>query len=207
MRILVAEDDPVASKILRLTLEQVGHETIMVPNGAAAWQRFSFEPINIVISDWMMPEVDGLQLCRRIRERMDNEYTYFILLTANYAGRDNLSLAMEAGVDDFLTKPLDREVIWMRLRVAERILGYARQIRQLGELLPICSYCKKIRDDGAYWRQFETYIQEHTGSHFSHGVCPECFEQQMAELEAKKKGRQGLSIAPYPKKEAAAEKG
>ena len=207
MKILIAEDDPVASKILRLTLEQVGHEVIVVSNGAAAWEAYLKEQVSVIVSDWMMPELDGLQFCRRVRERADRDYTYFILLTANHARRENLTLAMEAGIDDFLQKPLDREAIWMRLRVAERILSFTRQIRQLGELLPICAFCKKIRDDGTYWKQFEAYIQEHTGSNFSHGVCPECFEQQMAELEAKKKGRQGLSIAPYPKKEAAAEKG
>jgi DNA-binding response OmpR family regulator len=186
MKILIAEDDPVASKILRLTLEQVGHEVIVTQNGTEAWERFVKEPVRLVISDWMMPELDGLQLCRRIREKTESDYTYFILLTANHAGRDNLALATEAGTDDFLQKPLDREAVWMRLRVAERIIAYTRQIRQLAELLPICSYCKKIRDDGAYWLQFEAYIQEHTGSHFSHGVCPECFEQQMHELDSKK---------------------
>jgi sigma-B regulation protein RsbU (phosphoserine phosphatase) len=186
MKILIAEDDPVASKILRLTLEQVGHEAVVVPNGAAAWEQFLREPVAVVVSDWMMPELDGLQLCRRIRERVDRDYTYFILLTANHARRENLAQAMEAGIDDFLQKPLDREAIWMRLRVAERILGFTRQIRQLGELLPICAFCKKIRDDGTYWTQFESYIQEHTGSHFSHGVCPDCFDQQIQELDCKK---------------------
>lgn len=194
MNILVAEDDPVASKILSLTLQQVGHEVIVVPNGAAAWEAFVENPVRLVVSDWMMPELDGLQLCRRIRERMDRDYTYFILLTANHAGRDNLALAMEAGIDDFLQKPLDREAIWMRLRVAERILRFTRQILQLGELLPICSYCKKIRDDDAYWQQFEAYIQEHTGTHFSHGVCPDCFDQQIRELDTKKQ-RSGFSEA------------
>jgi sigma-B regulation protein RsbU (phosphoserine phosphatase) len=197
MKILIAEDDPVASKILRLTLEHVGHEVIVVSDGAAAWQRFLDEPIRIVISDWMMPEVDGLQLCRRIRERSDIEYTYFILLTANHARRENMAVAMEAGIDDFVTKPLDRDTIKMRLRVAERILGYTRQICQLGALLPICAFCKKIREDGAYWQQFEAYIQEHTGSHFSHGVCPECFEQQVRELD-EKKTRPVLSVAAPP---------
>jgi len=195
MKILIAEDDPVASKILRLALEKVGHEVIVVPNGAAAWERFLDEPVRLVVSDWMMPELDGLQLCRRIREQADGEYTYFILLTANHAGRDNLATAMEAGIDDFLQKPLDRDAIWMRLRVAERILGFTRQIRQLGELLPICAYCKKIRDDGTYWQQFEEYIQEHTGSHFSHGVCPECFKGQMDEL-GPKRSRTTLVVTP-----------
>jgi DNA-binding response OmpR family regulator len=173
MKILIAEDDPVASKILRLTLEQVGHEVIVVSNGAAAWEAYLKEQVSVIVSDWMMPELDGLQFCRRVRERADRDYTYFILLTANHARRENLTLAMEAGIDDFLQKPLDREAIWMRLRVAERILSFTRQIRQLGELLPICAFCKKIRDDGTYWKQFEAYIQEHTGSNFSHGVCPD----------------------------------
>ena len=197
MKILIAEDDPVASKILRMTLEQVGHEVIVVANGADAWKRFLEEPVRLVVSDWMMPELDGLQLCRRIRERLEGDYTYFILLTANHAGRENLALAMEAGIDDFLQKPIDREAVWMRLRVAERILGFTRQIRQLGELLPICAFCKKIRDDGAYWKQFEAYIHEHTGSQFSHGVCPQCFEDQMAELD-RKKARSAFSVAASP---------
>jgi CheY-like chemotaxis protein len=187
LKILIAEDDPVASKILRISLEQGGHEVLVVSDGAAAWEKFLETTVQVVVSDWMMPEMDGLQLCRRIRERMDRDYTYFILLTANHARRENLSQAMEAGIDDFLQKPLDREAIWMRLRVAERILGFTRQIRQLGELLPICSFCKKIRDDGTYWKQFECYIQEHTGANFSHGICPDCFEGQMSELEARKR--------------------
>jgi CheY-like chemotaxis protein len=196
MKILIAEDDPVASKILRLTIERAGHEVLTVCDGAAAWNRFLDEPVRVVVSDWMMPEIDGLELCRRIRERTEREYTYFILLTANHAGRENLALAMDAGIDDFLTKPFDRDTIWMRLRVAERILGYTRQIRQLGELLPICAYCKKIRDDGAYWRQFEAYFQEHTGSHFSHGVCPDCFNKEMRELDEKKKSqRPAITVA------------
>jgi CheY-like chemotaxis protein len=183
MKILIAEDDPVASKILRLTLEQVGHEVIVVEDGAAGWDRIVKEPVSVVVSDWMMPELDGLQFCRRIRESVERDYTYFILLTANHARRENLAQAMEAGIDDFLQKPLDREAIWMRLRVAERILAFTRQIKQLGELLPICAYCKKIRDDGTYWKQFESYIQEHTGAHFSHSVCPDCFKKEMDDLD------------------------
>jgi DNA-binding response OmpR family regulator len=198
MKLLIAEDDPVASKILRLTLEQIGHEVIVVADGAAAWERFLEEPVRIVVSDWMMPALDGLQLCRRIRERTATDYTYFILLTANHARRENLSAAMEAGVDDFLTKPVNRDAIWMRLHVAERILRYTHQINQLGQLLPICAYCKKIRDDGAYWQQFETYIHEHTGSRFSHGVCPECYTKEMRELE-KPNPRPALFVPPAPK--------
>jgi DNA-binding response OmpR family regulator len=122
------------------------------------------------------------ELCKRIRGRAKTEYTYFILLTANNTGRDNLRKAMDAGIDDFLTKPLDREAIYMRLRVAERILQFKLRIRQLKELIPICMYCKRVRDDRDYWQQVETYIHHQTGSNFSHGICPDCFNRQLSSL-------------------------
>ena len=98
---------------------------------------------------------------------------------------------MGAGIDDFLTKPLDREAILMRLRVAERILEFTKQIRVLKELIPICMYCKRVRDDSNYWDQVENYIHEHTGSNFSHGICPPCFDKQIGALN-----RAGLTITP-----------
>jgi DNA-binding response OmpR family regulator len=187
MKILIAEDDPVSSKILQLTLENGGHDVIAVTSGQAAWEAFDADPTRVVISDWMMPEMDGLELCGKVRGRPKTDYTYFILLTAIHTGRENLRKAMNAGVDDFLTKPLDREGIMMRLRVAERIIEFTNQIRQLKELIPICMYCKKVRDDSNYWQAVESYIARHTGSSFSHGICPECFEQHVRMLPSEKK--------------------
>jgi CheY-like chemotaxis protein len=189
MKILIAEDEPVSSRILQLTLEHFGHEVIATTDGRQAWERFDADPVRVVVSDWMMPDIDGIDLCRRVRERPKTEYTYFILLTAIHTGRENLQKAMAAGVDDFLTKPLDREAIIMRLRVAERILDFTSQIRTLKELLPICMYCKRVRDDQDYWQQVETYIHTCTGTNFSHGICPECLDQQMHTL-----GRAGLTV-------------
>jgi DNA-binding response OmpR family regulator len=179
MKILIAEDDPVSAKILQFTLENCGHRVVVARDGAEAWDIFNKEPVRAIVSDWMMPELDGLELCQKIRGRPKTDYTYFILLTAIHTGRDNLRKAMEAGVDDFLTKPLDREGIMMRLRVAERIIEFTTQIRQLKELIPICMYCKKVRDDGNYWQAVESYIAQHTGSNFSHGICPDCFERHV----------------------------
>jgi sigma-B regulation protein RsbU (phosphoserine phosphatase) len=192
MKILVAEDDPVSVKILQFTLQHWGHEVLCTANGEEAWQAFDQEPVRVVVSDWMMPGIDGLELCKKIRGRSKTEYTYFILLTANNTGRDNLRLAMDAGIDDFLTKPLDREAIYMRLRVAERILQFTTEIRQLKELIPICMYCKRVRDDRDYWQQVETYIHHQTGTNFSHGICPDCFNRQLSSLP----GRAGFQVAP-----------
>src|SRR4051812_35491251 len=123
-----------------------------------------------------MPRSDGLELCRKIRARTGTEYIYFILLTGNDATQENQATAADAGVDDFLIKPLDLQELWTRLRVAERILRYTTQVRQLEELLPICSYCKKIRDDRNYWQQIEGYIRDRSGSIFSLWVCPDFYQ-------------------------------
>ena len=183
MKILIAEDEPVAAKILQRALESFDHEVVTTVDGHAAWDAFDREPVRIVVSDWFMPGLDGLGLCRKIRERKQTPYTYFILLTSQETGPENYDLATEAGVDDFLTKPLDRPAIRMRLRVAERILRYTTEIRQLKDMIPICSYCRKIRDDDNYWQMVETYINKETGSNFTHGICPACHEKLLEELK------------------------
>jgi len=184
VKILAVEDDTVARMVLRKALDSLGHEVIEASNGEEAWRRLNQEPVRVVVSDWLMPKMDGLELCRQIRARAGAEYLYFILLTGNNATAENQREAAEAGVDDFLTKPLNVEELWRRLRVAERILRYATQVQQLEEMLPICSYCKKIRDDKNYWQQIEGYINQRTGSEFSHSVCPECYNRViLPELE------------------------
>ncbi len=184
MKILAVEDDVVARTVLRQALRRLGHDVIEANDGDDAWDRLQNDPARVVVSDWMMPKSDGLDLCRRIRHRTGAEYIYFILLTGRDATSDNQKEAADAGVDDFLTKPLDFSELWMRLRVAERILRYTTQVRQLEEMLPICSYCKKIRDDKNYWQQIEGYISERTGSDFSHSVCPDCYQRVIVpELE------------------------
>ena len=174
VKILAVEDDAVARAVLRQALRRLGHEVVEAGDGEAAWEVFQTEPVRVVVSDWMMPRADGLDLCQRIRKRAGAEYIYFILLTRREATAENQTAAADAGVDDFLTKPLDLPELWTRLRVAERILRYTTQVRQLEEMLPICSYCKKIRDDQNYWQQLEGYISERTGSDFSHSICPDC---------------------------------
>jgi phosphoserine phosphatase RsbU/P len=181
-RILVVEDDPISSILLKTVLEKLGYETVTAGDGNEAWDEFNMEPVRLIVSDWMMPGMDGLGLCEKVRARPQTLYTYFILLTANRTTPENYALAAAAGVDDFLTKPLDREAIRMRLGVAERILKYTAEIRRLKELIPICAYCRKVRDEDDYWERVETYIQKETGSRFSHGACPECYEKELERL-------------------------
>jgi len=184
VKILAVEDDAVARAVLRQALLRLGHEVVEAKDGAEALRVLEKEPVRLIVSDWMMPELDGLGLCGAVRNRVNADYVYFILLTSREADVDNQREAIEAGVDDFLTKPLDLQEIWMRLRVAERILRYATEVRQLEAFLPICGYCKKVRDDQNYWQQIESYINERTGTDFSHSVCPDCYQRVvMPELE------------------------
>jgi DNA-binding response OmpR family regulator len=177
VKILAVEDDPVARAVLHQALLHLGHEIIDARDGTEALQILEKEPVRLIVSDWMMPKLDGLDLCRAVRGRVNADYVYFILLTGQQADVDNQREAIEAGVDDFLTKPLDLQEIWMRLRVAERILRYATEVRQLEAFLPICGYCKKVRDDQNYWQQIESYINQRTGTDFSHSVCPDCYQR------------------------------
>lgn len=189
VKILAVEDDAVARAVLRKALQRLGHEVIEAKDGQEAWVAMEATPVRVIVSDWMMPNLNGLELCQRLRARPGAEYVYFILITANSADSTNRIAAADAGVDDFLSKPLNIEELWMRLRVAERILRYATQVQQLEELLPICSYCKKIRDDQNYWQQMEGYINERTGSEFSHSICPDCYQRVIIpQIESLKKG-------------------
>ena len=131
MRVLVVDDDPVSQRILVATLTQLGHQTVAAQDGQAAWEEFCREPADVVITDWMMPHMDGLELTRRIRGRAAERYTWVVLLTA-LAGHDRWLDGMNAGADDFATKPLDRAELHARLRVAERVLRprLERRIRE-----------------------------------------------------------------------------
>ncbi len=186
MKVLIAEDDVVTNRILQTALQKLGHEVVSASDGLEALEVFSASPTRVVVSDWMMPRMDGLELCQKIRSRKNTDYTWFILLTARN-GRDDYHAAMDARIDDFLPKPLDGDELMLRLRVAERVIRDATQIRQLKQLLPICLYCKKIRDDRDYWKQIDAYIHEQTGTDFSHGICPECYEAHVKPMLARQR--------------------
>lgn len=193
MKILAVEDDPVAQLVLEASLRQLGHNVVLASDGADAWARLQADAeVRAVVSDWLMPGLSGLELCARIRAR-EQDYVYFILLTQQSATDANHEEALTAGVDDFLVKPINQRELRMRLRVAERMVGYTRQVRQLESCLPICSYCKNVRDDQDYWQHIEAYLHRHTGTSFSHGVCPDCYEEKLRpELRAA-----GLEAPPY----------
>jgi diguanylate cyclase (GGDEF)-like protein len=128
MRVLIVEDDPMSALVLRRTLESMGHETIAAADGLEAWELVQRHDIRLVISDWMMPRMDGLELCRRIRSRTDPVYTYVIVVTAKRQRKDRVE-ALQAGADDLLSKSFDRGELMARTRVAQRILSKQEELQ------------------------------------------------------------------------------
>jgi sigma-B regulation protein RsbU (phosphoserine phosphatase) len=191
VRILVAEDDAVARRMLRALLSKWGYQVSLCSDGAAAWkmlQATTAPPLAIL--DWMMPQLDGVEICQKLRALPHGRLTYVILLTARERGEDIVA-GLEAGADDYVTKPFNKEELRARLNVGVRMVelqhhlaervkeleGALARVKYLRGLLPICAYCKKIRNDQNYWQQVETYIAEHSEAQFSHSICPTCYEQ------------------------------
>ena len=189
-RVLVAEDDEKTRTALVFLLQRHDFDVTVVNDGQAALERMlAPNPPQIALLDWEMPRLDGIHVARAVRSIPSLHYTYIVMVTAHDRAADVLA-AFAAGVDDFLSKPADTAQLLARLRCGERVLRLEErsaeriaeleatlaEVRQLQRLLPICMYCKKVRDDGDYWHEIEAYIRDHTGTDFSHGICPQCME-------------------------------
>jgi|GEM_PF-1000964 len=128
MKILIADDDDITRLLLGSALTKLGHDVRETTNGREAWDAWEGGEFPFIISDWMMPDLDGLAFCRRIRAQRRADYTYIVLLTSR-AGKTNYLEAMTAGADDFITKPFQIDALAARVRVAERILGLHAKLR------------------------------------------------------------------------------
>ncbi len=190
-RILIAEDHYVSRHLLERNLTNWGFQVVSAENGAKAAEILqSDDAPSLAILDWMMPEMDGIEVCSRVRANTSRPYIYLLLLTAK-SQKEEIAAGLEAGADDYVIKPFDPDELRARLKVGQRVVELERtlakriddletaldDVQKLKRLLPICMYCKSIRDDGAYWHQIDSYIHAHTGTDFSHGVCPACMDK------------------------------
>ena len=129
MRVLIADDDAVSRLTLRRAIEQLGHEVLVATDGTDAWELYRRHETDVIVSDWLMPGMDGLDLCQRVRASQRETYTYVILLTS-LEGKQHFMQGMQAGADDYLTKPLDREELRVRLQVAARVTSLHHQLAE-----------------------------------------------------------------------------
>src|SRR3954468_16458904 len=199
MRILVADDDPVARTLLASSLGKLGFDVTTASDGAAAWRILENDegmpPPELVMLDWMMPAMNGIELCRRLQNTPGFELVYVILLTSR-SGKEDLATGLAAGANDYITKPFHPAELEARVRGGERVVrlqtALAAQVRDLEEalghvrrlqgLLPICSYCKMVRNEQNYWEQVERYIITRSDLELTHSVCPNCLERVMKQM-------------------------
>ena len=183
MKVLIVEDDRDSREVLTVMLQIEGYEVVPVENGLQAWRAYRDGVFSLIVSDWLMPELDGVELCRLIRSLHRPNYAYIILLTA-LKGKNHFLEAMSAGADDFISKPFDPDEFKAKLHVAKRIVSLQDRVKTLEGILPTCMYCKKIRDERNVWVSIEHYISERSDAAFSHGVCPDCFPRLSEQLKS-----------------------
>ena len=207
-RLLIADDHDAARNALKNLLEWKGFSVTAAADGDEAMAALDADDApSIALLDWEMPGMTGPDICRAVRSKPGGRYLYLILITAR-EGEEDIAEAMAAGADDFVRKPFGVPEVIARIRNGQRTLKLERSLaariteleqaleegRQLKALLPICAYCKSIRDDSDYWHQIETYIHKQTGSDFSHGICPACFEKVLKEELGKEMGADPTTV-------------
>jgi phosphoserine phosphatase RsbU/P len=203
MHALIADDDRIAREILARNLRQWGFEVVSAGDGGKAWSYLeTMSGPTLAIVDWMMPELDGPSICSRMRAERPTANVYLMLLTS-LEGRSDIVAGLNAGADDYIVKPFDPEELRARVNVGVRILTLQERLSQrvaelqqalnnvktLHGLLPICSYCKRIRGDDQYWQQVEKYIADRSEAQFSHGICPSCYAEVEKEIERTRAAR------------------
>jgi len=199
MKILIAEDEPVSRRLLEGALSRWGYQVLVATSGQEAWNVLQQpDPPSLLVLDWLMSGIDGVEICRRARRDTRLNAAYILLLTSR-STKEDIVQGLEAGADDYVTKPFDNSELRARIQVGARVVNLQSalaervrelesaltHVKQLHGLLPICCYCKKIRDDKNYWHQVESYVANHADVRFSHGICPDCSARLKQEMDGK----------------------
>lgn len=199
LRVLVADDEPVSRTVVGAMLRKAGYAVMYAPDGEEAWQLLdAADPPSLALLDWEMPGLQGPEIVQKLRSKSAATPTYLILLTSRDSQADIVQ-GLRAGADDYVTKPANEDELIARVNVGARVVGLqaalADRVRGLEEalanvkalqtLLPMCAYCKSVRNDQNYWEKVETYFTQHSGVSFTHSYCPTCYERYVRpELEA-----------------------
>lgn len=202
MRVLVADDDVISRKLVTTHLQKWGHDVMAVDNGTDAEEALRTNPdVRLAVLDWMMPGKDGVEVCASIKQQGGRPFTYVLMLTAK-TQKEDLVKALDAGADDYVIKPFDAAELKARLRAGERIINLESNlqskivqleqalahVRQLQGMIPICAWCKRIRDDEDFWSSVEEYFTQHSEAEFTHGICPECRQKQVSDIKKHRPG-------------------
>ena len=186
-KILIAEDDPVSLSFLQNLLENIAIEVLLAKDGRKAWELYQKNEIQMIITDWMMPGLTGPEIIRKVRESNLPSLPYIIII-ASKGRKQDVVAGLGSGADDYIVKPFEPQELLARVNVGQRVIesqsALAEQVKEvqhalshiknLEGILPICSYCHKIRDGKDRWYRLEAYIMNHSEAQFSHSLCPHC---------------------------------
>lgn len=167
--ILVVDDNPQNIQVLGNLLMEQEYEVGVAQNGVIALQFIEERLPDLILLDIMMPEMDGIELCKTLKKNNQHSHIPVIFLTAK-AETDDIVRGFDAGGVDYVTKPFITAELLARVKTH-------LEIRYLRNIIPICSYCRKIRDEEGFWNKVEVYFSKHTNAQFSHGICEECVEK------------------------------
>jgi DNA-binding response OmpR family regulator len=191
VRILIAEDDLHCHSLLTAVLEKYGHEVVPTRDGAAAWAELQRpDAPRLAILDRMMPGLDGLEVCRKVRALPTDRQPYILMLTA-LGEKEHVAEGLDAGANDYLGKPFSPLELRARIAAGERsvaVLDRATtrsdelrtalaQVKTIRGIVSICCHCNKIRENANDWTKVEAYVAKHTEAKFSHGMCPDCLDK------------------------------
>lgn len=204
--ILIVDDEPLSIRILQHQLESE-HKILLAQSGEEALKILTYTLPDMILLDILMPDMDGYALYRKIREKPELAETPILFVTSleSHAGEaEGLAL----GASDYIHKPFHADLVRLRVRnhlalhdqrklllmknaqlekLNLQLKQTTAQVKLLEGIIPICSYCHKIRDDQNIWKQLEMYICEHSDACFSHGICPDCLTIQRQSMKSKKK--------------------
>jgi len=196
MKILVVDDEPDIRLITARVLKSAGYSVAEAETGKGCLDSVREKAPDLVLLDVMLPDMDGYEVCRRIKADEALKGTYVLMFSGRRIDSDDQSEGLEIGADGYVTRPISNRELLARVQSMVRIIRAERErnrlikeltaamanIKTLKGLLPICASCKKIRNDKGYWQQVEGYLAEHADIQFSHGICPACMEKLYPEL-------------------------
>ncbi len=194
-RILLVDDEEMVLQYLSKRLKKHNYDVVTCLSGEKALEKVKALDFDMVILDVILPGIDGYEVCRRLKSDKKTSGIMVLILSVRKTLEERLK-GYEVEADDYITKPYDPEELLAKIQILLRLKTalderdrfiYKLQealskVKTLSGLLPICSSCKKIRDDKGYWNQIEDYIREHSPADFSHSVCPVCAKRLYPEF-------------------------
>ena len=207
-KILVTDDDPINLALMTSVLQRAGYDVVATKTGEECLHGVQECRPSLILLDVVLPDISGIEVLRQIKSSPNMKDVFVILMSGVDVSSEKQADGLNIGADGYITKPISNKELVARVQAMERIkaaedalrekerelqesVSYLRaalsEIKVLKGLIPICSSCKKIRNDLGFWDHLESYLSEHTDAMFTHGLCPECYEKSLAQIEGMRK--------------------